>query len=78
MTTRITVPQPFAIASDDSRSMSLTSDRLTSDRPLAKREMILGSCPTSRSSGPAESGPACPPPREARGAAKGAQAVSTP
>jgi hypothetical protein len=73
MTTRITVPQPFAIASNDSRSMSLTSDR-----PLAKREIILGSGPTSRSSGPAESGPACPPPREARGAAKGAQAVSTP
>jgi hypothetical protein len=38
--------------------------------------MILWSGPMVRSSGPAESGPGCPPPREARGAAKGAQAVT--
>jgi hypothetical protein len=50
---------------------------LTNDLPFANREMILGSGPMSRSSGPAESGPGRPPPREARGAAKGAQAVST-
>ena len=58
MTTRITVSQPFATASDDSRSMSLTNDL-----PFTNREMILGSGPMSRSSGPAESGPDCPLPR---------------
>ena len=69
----LTVPQPSAVASDGSRLMSLTNDW-----PLASQEVIPGSGPLGRSSGPAESGPGTPLPREARGAARGAQAVSTP
>jgi hypothetical protein len=71
--TGLTVPRPSAAASDNSHLMSQTNSL-----PLASQEMILGSGPMSRSSGPAESGPGIPLPREARGAARGAQAISTP